>query len=800
MPLNGLRIVDITSGEDAQTTRLLADLGADVVKVEPPEGSPERLSLPSINGNTVGFALHNANKRSVIFDPVCEDDRQRFLALVADADIVVDSGKRDQSTLFGLSGMELSDRFEHLVVMSMTDFGQDGPRADWLADDPVLVAMSSVLSRSGAPGGPPILPPNSLASSTAAAQAAWAVLVAYYQRLRTGRGDYIDFSRYEAVLQALDPPFGAQGQAAAARGLSTARRGRPNNQDAYPIFSCRDGWVRICILAPRQWRAMRSWLGEPTEFQDPKYDSISARAIDFPRLRILIAELFASQPGEELVAQGASRGVPVAAILAPADVASCEHFISVSAWTDVDMADGTTITVPDGCTVIDGTRAGVRWLAPQPGNAASTWTERPRAMLSADQPSRPLSGLTVLDLGVIVAGGELGRLFADMGAEVIKIESPTYPDGLRQARPGQMMSESFAWTHRNQLSLGLDMRAKGGGDVFSRLVSQADMIFANFKPGTLTSLGFSFEALQQINPCVILTESSAYGDVGPWSTRLGYGPLVRASTGITQLWATEDPADPDSQYPFSDAVTVYPDHVVARLAAIATLAVLIRRRSTSRGAHIHISQAETAISQLGVLYATAWARNAGTAVVEDLTLRGVYPCAGDDEWCVVTIASDDDWNTVTTALGACELAEEPHFASMSDRWQHQTRMKALLADFTGRFDATALADSLQRGGVAAAPMLRGTDILDEPQVRARRLYSEMTHPLFDVALPTETGPAKYRHIRPVDLRPAPLLGENTVEVCQRRLDMDSSELDRLISDGVLFAAKRPTPTDEEQPA
>lgn len=800
LPLSRLRIVDTAEGTQSQVARLLADLGADVIKVESPGGCADRRTPPTINGRSVGFALRNANKRSVILDPAHDPDRSRFLALVADADVLIDSGKPVQANLFGHSCEDLANRFEHLVVMSVTDFGQEGPRADWSADDPVLVAMSSVLSRSGAPDGPPVLPPDGIAASTAAAQAAWAVLVAYYQRLRTGRGDYIDFSRYEAVLQALDPPFGAQGQAAAARGPGPARRGRPRNQDAYPIFRCRDGWVRICILAPRQWRAMRSWLGEPADFQDPKYDTISARATDFPRLRSLIAALFAQQSEEDLVAQGAARGVPVSAILEPGQVVSCEHFAAVSAWTEAEIDGATAITVPDGCTVIDGHRAGVRWLAPTPGDATPEWAQRPATIASAEQPSRPLAGLTVLDLGVIVAGGELGRLFADLGAQVIKIESPTYPDGLRQARPGQLMSESFAWTHRNQLALGLDLRAPEGAQVFGRLVAQADAIFANFKPGTLTALGFSFETLQQLNSRIILTESSAFGDAGPWSGRLGYGPLVRASTGITQLWSTESPADPQSRYPFSDAVTVYPDHLVARLAAIATLAAVISRRSTNHGAHIHLSQAETAVSQLDVLYATAWARAAGHAVTDDLTLPGVYPCAGDDEWCVATIRSDHDWDTATAVLSAQELRTDPRYASMRDRWQHRAQLVAALSEFTREFDADALAESLQRSGIAAARMLRGADVLDEPQVRARRLYSEMTHPLLDFPLPTETGPARYRHIPPADLRPAPQLGADTVQVCRQKLNMSEPELDRLIAAGVLFDGTRTTPTIKGQSA
>ncbi len=800
--LSGVRIVDLSRGDSGQVTRLLADLGADVLKVEPPGGCPDRRRAPLAGGHSLPFALHNANKRMAVLDPADEADCRRFLHLVSGADIVVDSGNPGRAVGYGATGAELADRFGHLVVLSVTDFGTAGPRADWRADDAVLVAMSSVLSRSGAPDGPPVLPPDGIAAATAAAQAAWAVLVAYYHRLRTGLGDYIDFSRYEAVLQALDPPFGAQGQAAVARGLSTARRGRPKNQDSYPIFRCRDGWVRVCLLAPRQWRAMRSWLGEPVEFQDPRYDSINSRAMDFDRIRRLIAALFAEYSGDELVAEGTARGVPVAAILSPEEVSDAPHYREVSAWTRATLDASTEITVPDGCVVVDGRRTGIRWLALPAGGDTAGWLEPERSAVENTEAAvdRPFDGLTILDLGVIVAGGELGRLFADMGADVIKVESPSYPDGLRQARPGQVMSESFAWTHRNQTAIGLDLRATGGPQVFRRLVERADAVFANFKPGTLTSLGFSFDTLREINPGIVLTESSAFGDRGPWSTRLGYGPLVRASTGVTHLWATEDPVRLDSRHPFSDAVTVFPDHLVARLAATATLAALIGRRRTRRGAHIHISQAETAVSQLDTQYTTAWARAAGATISEDLTLRGVYPCAGDDQWCVITISSDEEWDATLRGIGAEELSTDPRFDSETERWRNRVALGSVLADFTRQLLPDVLADALQRLGVAAAPMLRGGDILDEPQVRARGLYIQMVHPLFDVALPAETGPAPYLRIPPAPLRPAPLLGENTVEVCRRMLELSQSEIDELVAGGVLFAARRALPTSEEQPA
>ena len=263
---------------------------------------------------------------------------------------------------------------------------------------------------------------------------------------------------------------------------------------------------------------------------------------------------------------------------------------------------------------------------------------------------RPFDGLRILDLGVIVAGGELGRLFADLGAEVIKVESAAYPDGLRQTAPGQVMSRSWALTHRNEYSLGLDLRHPSGAEIFEKLVAGADAVFANFKPGTLASLGFSYERLRELNPRIVLAESSAFGATGPWSARMGYGPLVRATTGVTWLWTSED-TEAAPRGSFYDATTIFPDHVAARITAIAALAALIGRERTGTGAHVHISQAEAAVNQLATAYVAEAARAARLPVADDPAVHAVYPCDGDDEWCVISLRSDADREAMAATMG-----------------------------------------------------------------------------------------------------------------------------------------------------
>ena len=350
---------------------------------------------------SIPFAVHNANKRSVVLDPFDEDDCGVFLDLAAQADIVVDDGFYGEAPTFGTSVEELAAQHPHLVVLSITDFGATGPRSLWRATDSVLYAMCGSLSRSGPTTGTPVLPPDGIASATAAVQAAWAALVAYYNRLRCGTGEYIDFSRFDAVVMSLDPAFGAHGQVAAGIRRTGQWRGRPKNQDAYPIYPCKDGYVRLCVMAPRQWRGLRRWLGEPRDFQDPKYDVIGARFAAWPQISELVEALFAGQTMKDLVTAGQAHGVPIAAVLTPSRIMGSEHFQAVGAITDAELVPGVRTSVPTGYFVVDGQHAGFRAPGPRRGagrtglarqSGGGVLALRPRRRLSVCGTSHPGSG------------------------------------------------------------------------------------------------------------------------------------------------------------------------------------------------------------------------------------------------------------------------------------------------------------------------------------------------------------------------------------------------------------------------
>jgi crotonobetainyl-CoA:carnitine CoA-transferase CaiB-like acyl-CoA transferase len=274
-----------------------------------------------------------------------------------------------------------------------------------------------------------------------------------------------------------------------------------------------------------------------------------------------------------------------------------------------------------------------------------------------------------------VVGAEQGRLLGDQGATVYKVENAAYPDGSRQSFDGSRLSIPFAVGHRNKLGLGLNLRTEGGRQVLLDLVAKSDVVLSNFKPGTLASLGLDFDTLSQVNPRIIMVDSSAFGPSGPWSKRLGYGPLVRASAGLTSMWKHAD-----DLAGFCDAVTVYPDHTAARFGAIATMALLIRRLCTGQGGTASVAQMEVMLGQFAESIALEASPIGKDTDALSKVGSGVYPAAGDDEWVVIDIRDDGDWQTVSALIGLTDLTDVERLASAEARSKHRDEVDQRLTD------------------------------------------------------------------------------------------------------------------------
>jgi len=779
--LAGLRVVDMADEKGELCGRFLADLGADVIRVEPPGGARSRRLPPFHGATSLSFAARNANKRGVTLDLAAPADRERLLTLLESADVWIETMRPGTLAGLGLGPDAVLARNPELVITSITEFGQTGAYRDWEANDSVHMAMSGILSRSGLAGRDPLPAPPGMVYETTAIQAAWATLVAYWHRLETGRGDHVDFSILEAATQTMDPAHGTASVSRASAFPST--RGRPE-AGLYPIFPCADGCVRVVVLAPRQWRAMRAWLGEPAAFQDERYDTIPARLEASAELHELYAALFAGMTKDAIAAEGQARGVPVAPVLGVAEVLDSRHFESRGAFVDAEVAPGVHGRLPSGFCKIDGARAGFRHRAPEPGehngDLARAPGERParqgaRPGQGTPVPSRPLAGLRVVDFGIIVIGNELGRQLADQGADVIKIENRAFPDAARVGYGGKL-SHSFVAGSRNKRSFGVNLRTPQGVGLLKQLVATADVVLENFKPGTLEKLGLGYESLRAVRPDIVMLSTNALGSTGPWSRWLGYGPIVRCVSGITSLWRY-----PEDELAFGEPTTIYPDHYGARVCATTVLAALIRRRRTGAGAYVESAQAEMIVNQLADVFLAASLGDEHGALGAPW---GIYPCAGDDEWCVITVRDGEQWRALRWALGTPEWAAADAFDSVAERIANAELLDRHLTEWTRTLSPRAVMKRLQEAGVPAAMMMRPDDHEQDPHLVSRAVWREMHQPGLGLVR-MESGPFRSRSIPPVRVSPAPQHGENTREICATVLGLSQPEVEALFAGGVL---------------
>jgi crotonobetainyl-CoA:carnitine CoA-transferase CaiB-like acyl-CoA transferase len=788
VPLAQVRVVDLATGAVGAIGRLLGELGADVIRVEPPGGAVDRREGRRVEGVSLDFVANNLGKRAMVLDLHVAADRGTFDALLATTDILIDSSAPDSAESALLDLPALASAHPALVILSVTAFGRASSVAHWNVTDPVIHALTGSLARSGLPGREPLIPPGRLAYSCAVPQAAFVALVAYMNRLRTGVGDLLDFSLVDGAALALDPGYGTGGSATLGKSASQLPRGRPNAGHMYPIVDCADGKVRVVILSPRQWQGMFDWMGRPEAFSDPSYWK-TAHRFESTTLIPAIAAFFADKTRAEIEAEGQRRGVPLAALLDIDEALASAQVQARGSFIDIEVAPGLRAPAPNGVLEIDGVRAGVRGPAPSIGQhqqavlAQIVGHERSATpQVNGPDSRRALEGLRVLDLGVIVVGAETGRLLADQGADVIKVEASSFPDGARQSANAQGMSLTVAGGHRNKRSLGLNLRDPAGKELFLRLVADSDVVLTNFKPGTMQSLGLGDDVLAAANPRLIMVDSSAFGATGPWSRRLGYGPLVRASSGLTAQWRYPD--DPGG---FSDGTTVYPDHVAARIGAMGILALLIRRLRTGRGGTVSVAQSEVMLSHMAEQIAAKFLKQRDSKIEngESDAPWGVFPTAGDDEWCVVTVSSDAQWRSLAAVIQRPDLAADASLSSRTGRDAQRAAidaaLKQWLADRTSR-DAMHL---LQEAGVPAAAMLRVSEMPGLPHYLERRLFREVRDPRLPEPMLQETAPVISQRLPDPPNRLAPVPGQHSAQIAQERFNLTAEQIDALVERKVL---------------
>ena len=767
--------------------RLLADLGADVIRVEPPGGADSRHMPPfAPDGDTsLYFAFRNFNKRGITVDVTTAEGQAQLRELLASADVWIETTKPGSLAPFGLDPLAVSAEFEHLLVLSITDFGQEGPYAQFEATDEVIQAMSGHLAASGIPEKPPLFIPGAFAYDAAGVVGALAVLVGLVAKQRTGRGQHLDFSVLEAAIQlntwqlanmqptldaGIDPPIVRSGTTV-----------------VYPLFETADGFITMVILSPRQWFAMWEWMGRPEAFADEMWGQTLTRLMNGDVLNPVIAEHFAPMLMEEAAAEAQRRGVVVTPMLKPADILINEHYVSRSTFVPVAVAPDTEAAVASGFMEINRQRQGFRVGAPAVGEhnaevAAEATAAEPRGPVpDAGELAQPLAGLRVLDFGHGGVGVEGGRMLAEYGADVVKIETRTYPDFMRLIT-GTEMTASFASSSRTKRSFGVNSKIPEGLAVLKELVKTADIVIENNSTGTMDAMGVGYETLKEINPGVCMASSQLMGSTGAYADWIGYGPTIQTVGGIKYLWNFTD-GDPP---PGSNAI--HPDHLAGRLCALGALAGFLSRDRRGEGAHAEISQAEALVNTLGDLFmAESLAPGSVQPVGNDSDQGapwGVFQCAGDQQWSVVCARDDADWEALKQAMGSPEWADDPAYDTASGRLAAREAVNAGVSEWAADLSPLQVQEACQSAGVPGAAMLTPLDHMTDPQLTQRGFPLEVFQPGAGNLL--LEGPCFYGSEMPTPpVHAAPQLGEHTRQICIEELGMDPTEVDRLIELGAL---------------
>ena len=396
----------------------------------------------------------------------------------------------------------------------------------------------------------------------------------------------------------------------------------------------------------------------------------------------------------------------------------------------------------------------------------------------------PLAGIRVLDLTMMWAGPYATRVLAEMGAEILKIESPGAWDNIRTLIPLEGVAEPWnaSWYfndyNRDKKSVTLDLAQARGRELFLELVAQADVVIENYRASVMDNLGLGYETLRAARADIIMISMAGFGKFGAERDHVGFGPIIEQMSGLASLSGYGDDG-----VPYKTGVS-YGDPVAGKAAAAAVAMGLIKRRKTGLGVHVDLGQRETMSTLIGEAFVAASLRGEEAPQHGNRDSRfapqGVYRCVGSEQWLAISVRTDHEWRALATVAGADSLAG----LSFRERLERHDELDALLGAWAAGQEPQAAMETLQGAGVPSGRVLDSEQIHDDRHLAARGYWVELPHPRMHAwKQPTTTW--RFFEANPQLRRHAPLFGEHTREVLSTLLGVSEDELDALQAQAVI---------------
>lgn len=760
--LDGLKVVEIGSGVAVgYATRLLADLGAEVVRVEP--SGDDVLSAP-LSEQLVRYL--GAGKQSTTVDPAG-----------LEAHLVIESlgpGVLDLAPLLATN--------PRLAVVRISPFGQEGPYRDRPVTDLVLQAAGGWVNKHGSPEDGPVMVGGRLAEYTAGSYAAAAGLTAWSTALDLGEPVVADLSMLECLVGTLPYPM-LQVEQWETLGMLEPDD-RPSSQPG--IVRASDGWVGLNALTGQHWYDLCAMVGADAwaDRQRELSGDSSARAAFHRDLQGWLDE----RTVDEVVELAQAFRIPAAPVADAEALIACPQ-LTARSWLVPDP-EGTGYR-PGPPYRLSRTPVLPPRVAPQPDEdeRGAIVHQRQRAVTTSSataQPYLPYSGLRVVELGNFWAGPYATMYLGAMGADVIKVESVQRPDGFRftgsypeEGEDWHERSGMFQATNLNKRGVTLDASRPDGRALLQRLIGTCDILVENFSARVMHNFGLDYDDVRGLRPDIIMARMPGFGLEGPWRDYVGWAMVIEQAAGMAWLTGDRDgiPRNPGG----------FIDPIVGMHTVTAILAALEHREHTGEGQQIEVAQLEVGacLSAEQIIAATAGAEapmRSGNRS-RSLAPQGVYGCA--DDWVALSVRDDGEWKSLVGALGRPSWATVTQFDVLAGRLAGHDEIDAGLSAWTQERTASEVTDVLDRLGIPGAMLLTPAAMYTDPQLVARDWYQELPHPVTGgrryPGWPMRWSWAPGRHHR----FGAPTLGQHNAEVLGEVLDVAPSVLARLERDEII---------------
>lgn len=778
MELSGLKIIDLSTDIcGPYHSKLFADAGAEVIRIE--SADKDNTRADSLRGQAL-FDFLNASKKSCILELATEQGRQDFLELVKTADMVVEDFPGSGLEELGLSPDILRKQNSKLVVVSISAWGRQGPFSKYPANEFTLQSWVGSIAYRGIPEQQPFGVGGQLGDYMTAASAAAASMASVLVAQKTGQGIHLDISKYEAmttsfvthhhILETFDPG----GTRASGRVIEIPS-----------IEPTSDGWVGFCAITGQQFQDFCVLIGDDEMSSDERFSNFDNRMENRDEAWEKIANYTLKHKTQEIVEKATQLRIPVAPIGNGENVLENEHF----GERGIFVRNPKGFMQPRVPFQMEKTEFQEFLSAPELGehtkeikNQAAKGKTKNSSSKGHTKNHPYLKGIRVCDLSAFWAGPMATSFLAALGAEVIKVESPKRPDGMRFAGspPKEKMwewSPVFHGSNVNKSAITLDISTEQGMGLLKKLISKSDVVVENFSPRVMENWGLTWEVIKEINPNAIMLRMPAFGLDGPWKERTGFAMTIEQASGLA--FRTGD----------SNGRPMVPRGVCDPLGAMhsvfALLLALKHRQETGEAQLVEVPLIEVGLN-VAAEQVVEWSANKNLLTrIGNRSLRiapqGIYPCMGSDSWVCISMDCDAHWTGFTKLIGADELES---LDSLEKRQNAHNQIDDAISAWTKTQERDVAVDAISSLGIPAAPVITGRESINNSQLAARGFHQWLEHPVAG-KVPYPSFPIKFGDKYLEIKTPAPTLGQHNEEVLRNILDMSQAEISQLEAEGVI---------------